>query len=565
MVGARQDAAAQVAILQTAYEELKQEFDRIEKMFKYSGSKLLAEYLRKIGVAFDERIKTARDQLLEIRKQIDSGVPVEFEKAWEHYVKLRTEVLPPLANELLAVIGGAYLQQESLDSMRSPLTQGPGASTGDVLSFSTQSQQLVGILNENSRFGWESVLIVGEEYLGHSEAEIIRLRFPACDLWHLPFTAHEYGYLVATNPKKAPEDFTTLRDRVKALVDPANHADGKKPADAACFIDEVHPLWERYHALKTDEDREQFKMLEQSTIRQLQEQQDNYLCRLFADAIATLFIGPAYVHALLHLRFVPERFAKPSPYFPPFVLRFVVALEMLTWMSRELTSDSSLEELLIKHDMPPFRREIFNDGTSDDGLAGLWRLTLRSANQGDTYGTTFNKYQPWIKLLPTFLRTKRTGLNHTYESWKVARDLESRLCKPVLSVPYKPSKLAILNAAWSARWLYPRDLETITEFALKLLDPNEEQNWYRIEEEPASQAGILNVQKGSEVEADSPRTKAVGAVIEFLAAPEHEKVLNRFTEMLEKQGAVKQDVVLMQTLKGDALRQYIWLYQNPDA
>jgi hypothetical protein len=568
---ARQTAAAQALVLRAAYEALKREFERIEKMLNFSSSELLAKYLRKIRGAFDDRLTTASDELQMIRtqiEQIERGQPGDLEKAWAGYIQLRNEVLPVLANELLAIIGGAYLQERQLDSVRAPPADAPAAAEGGALSFSHQSQELVGLLNENSGFGWESVLIVGEEYFGHSEAEIIRLRFPACDLWNLPFTAHEYGYLVATNQKKAPKEFSELRAEVRRLVNPGNHTaddltDDGLPKDKDCFIDDVRLLWEDYRGQSSDGARKQFLDREQTSIRALQDQQDNYLCRLFGDAFATFFLGPAYVHALLHLRFVPERLAGPSPYIPPFVHRLVVALETLKGMSVELGTNSYYRDLLTD-DKPPFSREILDEASSGEGLAGLWRLTLGVVGQGDTYAATLARYRPWLTRFLTYLRPKRTGLRSTWENWKDALKLESYLRGASLSIPFKPSKLAILNAAWSARWIDPEAVPNITENVLRLLDPSEEKKWYAPGEQRTPQSGYLSTLKGGvEPTPTLTRNDRTAAVIEALAAPGYETLLLRFHAM--QTGRVEPDVELMTALtelNRDALRHYIWLYSN---
>src|SRR3989442_3403286 len=101
--------------------------------------------------------------------------------------------------------------------------------------------------------GWQSVLIVGEEQLDPSQADIIRLRFPACDIWNLPFTAHEYGYLVAHKDLRAGRSkraiFHNLREEVQENVNLRKHDPGSPPEHRECYLSEMVKLWDEYHKL----------------------------------------------------------------------------------------------------------------------------------------------------------------------------------------------------------------------------------------------------------------------------------------------------------------------------
>jgi hypothetical protein len=368
--------------------------------------------------------------------------------------------MPTLASELLAVIGGTYLMREKLDEMSQPpaALQGGGTREQSPMSFAKIATRLAIDLSTRARRPWGQVLIVGEERLGddrlgYLESEIIRLRFPACDLWNLPFTAHEYGFLVANF--WPPKSFTDLKDRVTKLVDPDQHPGGEAPDESECFLPEVRRFWER-----RDEQR----------LSSLTKRQEFVLCRLFADAFATHFVGPAYVHALLHLRFIPNRtLYESSGTTPAFADRFVFALETLKWMDKQRGLYERFQQ--DQNEGAPFSREV----AEGSGILPLrWSLAVTSAGlKNDHYKQIASRYKSWLEQVWAALseewRGPLAGVT-TYKHWQEARKLEDKLTKIGLKVPRRPADWAVLNAAWSARLQREGDVQVIEANALALLD-----------------------------------------------------------------------------------------------
>ncbi len=450
----------QKTVLMATYEAIKQEYNRISNLL-YGDDNPLASYVTTVRGKFNDPMSDARILIGEIEKAIQGG---NLKEGWDKYVELKTRLMPVLSGELLAIIGGVYLMQAQLDDPRENLESLIEEDRKNPLSFSRMAKELVKDLADRSGKEWESVLIVGEEFFRHSEAEIIRLRFPACDIWNLPFTAHEYGYLVARKNAKVPNRFRKLRDKVRENVDPSSHPVGSPPEHKDCFLREVVDVWDYYHnKLTSSDERDQFLRARAQELETLQDQQETHLCRLFADAFATFFVGPAYVHALLHLRFIPDTtLYHPTPIMPSFAQRFVFALEILKWMNNEPVIDPS-------KNMGAFGREV-----AATGIQALWHQALESAQQEDYYEQILVKYKPWLDQIKEALQTHfgtTPPIGTTYENWRTAQELEkSLLTNPVVDI--RPKMWAVLNAAWSARWQYPNSVVTIHYNALRLLDPD---------------------------------------------------------------------------------------------
>lgn len=463
------------AVLETAYEALKEEYDRIKNLLESGTNNPLSQYATVINAGFTPTIAQVNNTISEIDSKLDklkvdqannTQTPEEILKeCWQHYFALKNILMPTLATDLLAVIGGVYLRDKQLDDTRLRRKQDSSYDFENPISFSELAEGLVKDLANRSGKGWESVLIVGEERLTLSEAEIIRLRFPACDIWDLPFTAHEYGYLVARKATKVPDKFRDLRDKVRGDVNPEKHQSvGSPPQEnRECFLPEVQELWKTYHdQLRSVDDRKEFLTKNEQRITALTDEQESHLCRLFADAFATFFVGPAYVLALLHLRFVPENIRQPPvPGMPPFIQRFVFALETLKWMNGEPVIDAAENRGLFLDVV---------DKTS--GIPELWRATLKLMNVEDTYQPTLLRYQDWINKIKNALRehfSTQNAVGTTYKNWRAVKEVKAQLLALDQSVAERPAMWSIINGAWLARWEQRSKRENIHYAAQRLL------------------------------------------------------------------------------------------------
>jgi hypothetical protein len=438
------------SVLSTACRALKEEFERISSLLRVTDKKPLGGYADPISNMFDTFQSNAADLLEEIEEDIRRK---QNRSAWEKYLRFKKEILPTLASELLAVIGGVYIHQQGLDKMGSD----------DSPSFSDLATAMVNELRERSNNTWGSVLIVGEERIGKPEAEIIRLRFGATDLWNLPFTAHEYGYLLAMN--RPTEKLWNLRSDINQQASDPN-------------------FWIGYYGegryLPEHDDAEARKRTLLS-----------HFCRLFADAFATFFVGPAYVYALLTLRFVPdETLYLPSGNMPSFAQRFVFALETLRRMndlasSKDESGDRTASRMYEnagwgRSDDPPFTDAVRED---TGRLPLLWNNAVQDTMPTDEYPNVLTDSRVWLdRVLNALEQWTGKGLTNTYRYWRWAtRELKDELVNGKMTFKQqaldewqelggRPPVWAVVNAAWAARIEGRVPVPQIATNALSLLD-----------------------------------------------------------------------------------------------
>jgi hypothetical protein len=465
-------------VLNVAYQSLNQELNRISYLLRPPEDHPFRKYADRIRSKFGASTSQVQNALGKIKQAIDGETSLE--EGWKSYVRIKTELMPNLSNELLASIGGFFLIHAKLDHVGNYDGASDDTSSGAPLSFVNMAEMLVEELADRGGPGLAPVLIVGEERLGHSVAEIIRLRFPACDIWHLPFTAHEYGYLVAQ--LRPPEELVNFRARVRNNVDPRQHRNNSPPDDQSCYLEPIRRLWKMYYDATTDRERDNFFRLHDQELITLARQQETLLCRLFADAFATFFVGPAYVNALLHLRFVPDQtLYRPSVTMPPFAHRFFFALETLKWMSEELSPDENKPPLFVDELEP------------STGIPDLWRKTTNDPESEDRYKEMADAYDLWLRQIKWILNDSfSVSFNEIRAIWEEAQELKDVLLSAKAQVPDWPSICAILNAAWLARWDNLHVWRKIQHNALSLL-----------KKDPAT----LN--KSSSIQAPKPTGKAM--------------------------------------------------------
>lgn len=398
---------------------------------------------------------------------------------WREYRELRNK-MTSLVNELLGVIVGAHLISKKLDDVQDEETYKDklDESNYKAVSFSKVAWSLVKEVVARSGIKWDSFLFVGSERPSHSGTQIIRLRFPAWDIWTLPFAVHECAYLWAStecaisnvaiekddncrwrsnDPAVLLPGFIGLCQEVKAAVNPAKHEAGL-PENRECYLEAVQEFWTEYYA-KSGVDRQAFLLDRREELERLENQQVEYICRLFADAFATVFAGPAYVYALFFLGFSPDlTLVRSIGGLPPLALRFAFALEMLNLMNAR--TDDLYAEAAV-------------------GLPELWQKTIEplkndAVMQGlDTSQALKQRYDAWLvgkcswfeQISAALLEAydSERGLRTTERDWSEAEKIAQKL--PVgqqIRLDNRPSHLAILNAAWEARRQQRGDVMAIT-------------------------------------------------------------------------------------------------------
>jgi|GEM_PF-2279023 len=587
------------SVLEIARAALEQEFRRIEHLVSPETGMPLGDYTETVNLRFRPFLTEASRLLTTIGQAAEGG---DTRTAWQQYAHFRSHVMPIFATELLAVIGGLYLMEKGLDNPLNAYWERPGYPAGaieagaarapELTSFSKMAENLV---NRNLTYRtsrpWSSVLIVGEERVAYPEAEIIRLRFPACDIWNLPFTAAEYGYLLARN-KELPEGqyednvesffdsyyqqevellpVQHLRQMLRAEVDPRGHDEDGAQRPPLSFLPEIVAertgLWDRY--LLHGE-------LSPATVARLTERQDELFCRLFGDAFATAFIGPAYVHALLHLRFLPdeslEQFTENAP---PFALRFVFALETLRWLDHHADALGPAPGFFGES---PFRDEV----DPSTGIRRRWLEALAAAGkdanpQQPEYGNRLydglvSRHRELLRRVHGALESLHQGnpraYHYTYESWKAARDyLTDRIARSELKLArddhYQKrwEGQAILNAAWAARVnCGPDTVAVIERNALRLLDHNQHDKWFRPElaREERMESPGARTRPGDRRTAEAKVSTKDAAAAVVMALAGSSDLLERFNAMrLRRSFTQDADIALELSADPDAVKMY---------
>jgi hypothetical protein len=440
-------------LLLDAYEALQAEFSRIEQLIQSPGaSGPLGSHLGEIQPRFNPHLLEFQEKLGKIERATEQG---DLRQAWQDYGEARSHLLPALANDLLAAIGGFYLRDHRLDDA------GIDVGRTDTLSFAKLAESLVkdDLMGRTGEQAYP-VLIVGEERPDVSGA-VIRLRFPAWDIWNLPLTAHEYGYILSR--KRGVERlgvFYSFCKRIREEVNPSTHELSFDPDTAQCLLPEVHQFWNAYNAQPAEQDRKTFIERNQHKLAFLQGQQERFICRLFADAFATLFCGPAYLYALLHLRFWPD--AAVPPDMPPFTDRFVFALEILRRMHET-----------PKAEHPARFRARFGEVIRN--LVDLWGVARKGAAVEGSDDDLAQRYKKWVDEIYACFDNYKVSIEKTYEFWNLSQNLEKVLRKPQenreLWPKAPPNVWVVLNAAWRARSDCARgELAGVIRNALSLLD-----------------------------------------------------------------------------------------------
>jgi hypothetical protein len=520
------EAPSELTILSSAYESMNLEFTRIRRLLALKSdatpNSRLGEYMDKLGQNFSEQVNMIDSKLILLRgvtnpRRKTKPTPEDIRRAWEAYEALRTDLIPNLSKDLLALLGGVYLMQLKLDVIEPDHVQNadgiePDQKQGPELqSFSQLAEVMLKELTHQypPSPSKEEVLIVGEEDWSHSVSEIVRLRFPACEIWHLPFTAQEYFYLAAQKDSRAPTRFTQLRNSIVENVDPSRP--DWEVTNRECYLPEVRKLWKEYEAIKGLEDQKAaYYKDKKERIEELKVLQRAYVCRLFADAFATYYVGPAYLHALLNLSFISDPAYNPLQYLPPINVRFVIAMEILNWMNDELTYN-------VDSDDKEFKRELFYNSANPSGLRHLWNLALQSKGKAegtpDPYDSINDIYTDWIEKIKDVLNDYSLAWKATYDNWTQAKAIETKLLQNDLELNFEPNHWAVVNAAWSARWLYPSSGGMIRNNALILLNLHDKnKTWLKISPSKAAKEGQTKPVAGDGFDKDA----AIAKITQYL-------------------------------------------------
>jgi hypothetical protein len=207
--------------------------------------------------------------------------------------------------ETLAFLGGASARKLGLDD-----------------GLAALAQSWLDRLSSDAGLNPVAVVVPALAETAHMEAQIIRLRLPVHGIWGLPVAVHEYGHFVASELKRrddhggVPHQVSPVERALYAAGAGDQHADGR-PA-----------LYFRGH-------------------------------ELFADAVAALVAGPAYLRYCLRYRFDPADANTPEPRHPSSASRVQMQLDVL--------------DLLVGKDGGDYL------GPDTKALASTWQASVESA------------------------------------------------------------------------------------------------------------------------------------------------------------------------------------------
>ena len=208
----------------------------------------LIELLSRVSTRLEQSIETNVRALKKLDSDIESNVALS--NCWKDLREIRHDS-KRLFQVCLALIEGALVRQYGFD--------------GGLCRI---ADALLDELNLMSDSGWRRFTIWSDAESFTKLDEVIRVRFPSVNIWHLPVAAHEFGHFVSENL----QELGTVRRPFQELCDSYK---GKPEAP--------------------------------------------FLSEYFSDVFATYTLGPAYVSNCVVLRFdhgaanYPDSTTHPSP------------------------------------------------------------------------------------------------------------------------------------------------------------------------------------------------------------------------------------------------------------
>jgi hypothetical protein len=139
------------------------------------------------------RIKAIYRKLEKKKKKGKANMEGNLFNAWEELSQLTYKESPKIFSEYVDFLRGMALRSTGLDS--------------EICKI---SDELIKKCKEAGNVDWGSITVPDQrEALMVTLAQIIRMGFPEWSIWTLPFAAHEFGHLVASEKIRMPQ-FGTL-------------------------------------------------------------------------------------------------------------------------------------------------------------------------------------------------------------------------------------------------------------------------------------------------------------------------------------------------------------------
>jgi hypothetical protein len=436
-------------VLLAQIEALSQSLGRITELL--TDPAIDKMYSRPIYGKFYRAINPQGKNLEDLKEKLDAD-GTSLADAWQQYTVIKAEA-QKISDQCLDYLGGIVVRKMELDDHTCDL-----------------AEELVKYYVERTGRDWASVMIVGQERLFDTVAQItqiIRIRFPEWDISSLPFTAQEFGQLLTTGDTidGLNDLFLLEKRRIRRLIEmaPLDIEDLLEP-DVEDKDQRLAELQEQIEAqegaenllapdIKAMRQRFQAGRADDLELERYCEQQSSHLRRLFADAFATYFLGPAYIDAQLYLRLNPMHLGRDLPHKPSRERRMAFMLGTLREMNQ--VHKTSV------HDPGPYAGEL-------NRLQALWQETVKPIVDPDPLAATdtrFGKpYDDWFAPVYARLNIHYSRVGFTAEQWKQAQDLGDQL----LDEPKGGSGMTlpvILNATWYCRVKHPDRLDDIEKKA----------------------------------------------------------------------------------------------------
>jgi hypothetical protein len=338
--------------------------DRIRDDFRESVGVLFGGFFQRKM----KDLETLSRTLGEDRGVVEPGALVDYWKGLERHAEECDRIL----KEYLAFVEGALVRSAKLDD-----------------GICDIADAFLRKIAHDTDIEWPRFTIFAEDEFFAPLTDIIRLRYPHFSVWNLPVLAHEFGHFAT--PK--------LKDRIRG----------------------VSPL----NDLRRQLEREAVQGLPQAAQEEAVQAFRLQLAEFIADAFAVHTVGPAFVHACVHLRFEPAHAHEERGGYPTEARRAQVLFRMLDGMDPAYAKVTA-------------------------ALRSRWQGSLTAAGAGGPAA------DPWLDALADRLRTTfedvvpaaRFGVDH----WRQAADLGLRL----LNADWESGAGAlglgeVLNAAWLCR------------------------------------------------------------------------------------------------------------------
>ena len=409
----------QKLILNAQIEALNNNLERIKKVV--TSPMIEPSYRNQIYGKFFTAISEINEKIKDINTGMASGSK-SLQECWMLYEDAHSSS-NRVFDQCLDFLGGIAVRRMKLEE-----------------GICDLAEELVLYYSNQTDVSWRSVMILGEDREFDeisSTTEIIRLHFPEWDVWNLPFTAYQFGLLIAG--KYLPsfiEFYKNEGERIQKLLTEKDIP----PEELLDLADSLLELRKQVIAGGDYEQALKYKKL--------------HLRSLFADTFATYVLGPAYIYARLFLRFSPASYDRDQSYEPSYSRR----IAFMVWAIEKMNEDAKTDE----YQPGPYETEIkrIKDWSS------VTIQTIEPGFQGDF--KTGKPYDDWFQEIYGTIKRKYGLAGFSIDSWDQAQKLGSQLLtKPELTP--ETTLPAVLNAGWYARINNPTRVSDIAERVHELL------------------------------------------------------------------------------------------------